>query len=66
MVLLSDHLPENRICTACSMVYMGCSMALWTIWLAVDNMSITNRVKLPVVQLVERLGEIGVHFVKKA
>ena len=51
MVLLSGRFPEKRICKACSMVFIGCSMAFLTTWPTGENMSVINSIILTVMQL---------------
>ena len=51
MVLLSGPFPEKRICKACYMVFIGCSMDFLTTWPTGENMSVINSIILTVMQL---------------
>ena len=51
MVILSGHCPEKRICKACSMAFIGCSMAFVTTWPTGENMPVINSIILTVMQL---------------
>ena len=52
MVLFSGPFPEKRICKACSMVFIGCSMAFLTTWPIGENMSVINSIILTVILTV--------------